>query len=228
MDFSLLEPQQDADAVRRRLGVTPGHYVVGTSAHLRTWKRIDRLLGAAAEVRNPELRVVIVGDGPDRSRLEAQSASLGLTEKVIFAGWHEHIGDVLQIFDVFCLPSSAGESFGNSAVEAMAMGVPTIAFADGGGLLEHIDTERTGFIVSSQSELVSTLEALGEDPPRRREVAERSRSMARSRYTLERSAEAYRRLYDDAMSAPPIVRRSRRPASGNGPQELPVSRGPKR
>ena len=63
----------------------------------------------------------------------------------------------LQVMDVFCLPSTALESFGNAAVEAMAAGLPTVVFADGGGLVEHIDDGQTGFVVADQKELEDTL-----------------------------------------------------------------------
>ena len=49
----------------------------------------------------------------------------------------EAIADYVQVMDAFCLPSTGLESFGNAAVEAMALGVPTVVFADGGGLVEH-------------------------------------------------------------------------------------------
>jgi glycosyltransferase involved in cell wall biosynthesis len=90
--------------------------------------------------------------------------------------------------DVFCLPSTGLESFGNAAVEAMAVGLPTVVFADGGGLVEHIDDGETGFVVSDQQELEDTLRRLLADVELRRRVGDRARGVVRRRYSLEHVA----------------------------------------
>ena len=72
--------------------------------------------------------------------------------------------------DVFSLPSMGLESFGNAAVEAMALGLPTIVFADGGGLLEHVEHGRTGMVVETQAQLERAISQLMQDPSMRREL----------------------------------------------------------
>ena len=108
--------------------------------------------------------------------------------------------------DVFCLPSAGLESFGNAAVEAMALGLPTVVFADGGGLVEHIDDGETGFIVSDQLELEATLSRLLADAELSRRIGDRARGVIRRRYTLERAGVGYRALYGRALQRLPAAR----------------------
>jgi glycosyltransferase involved in cell wall biosynthesis len=114
---------------------------------------------------------------------------------VIFTGEQGNVGDFLQLMDVFCLPSMGLESFGNAAVEAMAMGVPSIVFADGGGLLEHLDPGRTALVVHDDAELVQAIERLLNDREFRLGMGSAGRAFIRQRYTLEAAARRYRELY---------------------------------
>jgi glycosyltransferase involved in cell wall biosynthesis len=101
--------------------------------------------------------------------------------------------------DVFCLPSTGLESFGNAAVEAMAAGLPTVVFADGGGLVEHVDDGETGFIVADQHELEATLGRLLSDVELRRRTGEQARRVVRRRYSVAHAAVAYQGLYGSAL-----------------------------
>ena len=69
--------------------------------------------------------------------------------------------------DVFALPSGPEESFGNAAVEAMGVGLPTVVFADGGGLVEHVIDGETGFVVRDQAEFVQRLREASQSRLRR-------------------------------------------------------------
>jgi glycosyltransferase involved in cell wall biosynthesis len=200
LEFELLEPNRPADQAREELGLEASDFVLGTAANIRRWKRLDRLIEAAAALRDAALRVVIVGDGEDRPRLEAVSARLGLGDLVVFAGMHVNIGDYLQVMDAFCLPSMGLESFGNAAIEAMAVGIPTIVFSDGGGMVDHIDPGNTGFVVADQRELEATLRRLIANPGLGECVGQRGRDAVRARYTVQTSARAHKQLYAAALS----------------------------
>jgi glycosyltransferase involved in cell wall biosynthesis len=118
---------------------------------------------------------------------------------VIFTGLQRHVGDYLQVMHAFCLPSKGLESFGNAAVEAMAMGVPTIVFEDGGGMPEHIDPGRTGFVVANQAELIALVRRLVDDPGLRERVSASGREATREKYTIARAVERYDALYAEAL-----------------------------
>ncbi len=199
--FELLTPQRSADAVRAELGLTPSEFVLGTAANLKPWKRIDRLVDLVAFVGDPMLRLLVVGDGPERKHLEAQAERLGVGSGVIFAGAKTHAADYMQIMDSFCLPSMGLESFGNAAVEAMAMGVPTLVFSDGGGMTEHIEDGQNGFVVRDRTALAEAVARLISDPRLRRQIGKNGSDGVRRRYTPTRAAVAYLRLYEKAIAS---------------------------
>ena len=199
IEFSLLEPVRPAQEVRGELGVTT-EFVFGTAAILKDWKRVDRLVQALPAMRKVgPVCLLIVGDGPERARLEDLARQLGVGSDVIFAGLQQHVADYLQVMDVFCLPSSGRESFGNAVTEAMVAGVPPVVFADSPGLAEHIEHGRTGFIVETLEELTAVLERLRADPALRKAIGQDASAGIRARYTLARSARAYEALYESAM-----------------------------
>lgn len=200
IEFSLLEPARPPQEVRAELGLAT-EFVFGTAAILKGWKRVERLVRALPALRDTgPVRLVVVGDGPERPRLTALARELGVESDVIFTGLQQHVADYLQVMDVFCLPSSGRESFGNAATEAMALGVPPVVFSDSPGLAEHIEHEQTGFIVATQAELESLLRRLIAEPETRRAVGRRARAAIRERYTLARSATAYEELYEAALA----------------------------
>lgn len=198
IDFDLLRPRRDRDDVLAELGAEAAAVRVGTSAHLRDWKRVDRLLRAVAAVRDAKVECVVVGDGPARAGLQRLAATLGIAERCSFTGRVEHVGDYLQALDVFVLPSGPEESFGNAAVEAMGVGLPAIVFDDGGGLLEHVEHGRSGFVVRDEDELAARLSELADDPNLRRRLGDHARETARTRYSVGEMARRYDELYGSA------------------------------
>jgi|tagenome__1003787_1003787.scaffolds.fasta_scaffold20844029_1 glycosyltransferase involved in cell wall biosynthesis len=203
LDFGLLRPTRDAGSVRADLGIAPSSFVIGTAANLKPWKRIERLVEAVRKMGDARSHLLIVGDGVDRPRLERSVAESGLRRHVSFVGAQANVADYLQVMDAFCLPSAGLESFGNAVVEAMALGLPSLIFDDGGGMVEHIDDGRTGFIVRDETELVRRLETLRDNPEFGRSVGAAAKASVRERYTPERSLAAYRDLYDAALTSAP-------------------------
>jgi glycosyltransferase involved in cell wall biosynthesis len=197
IDFSLLAPTRDRRDVLRELGDERGDVVrIGTSANLRRLKRIHLIFEAMARIGTERLHLHVLGDGPARAELEAAARDLGVADAVTFAGKKERIGDYLQLFDIFALPSGPEESFGNSAVEAMGVGIPTIVFADGGGLVEHIENGRDGFIVGDVPELASVIRDLAADPALRARIAAAARDAMHERYSLSSMITRYSALYE--------------------------------
>ncbi len=121
-----------ADA-RAELGVRPDDVLVGTVANLRTQKGYPDLLSAAREVlaRNPSVRFVAVGQGPLEAEITALHRALGLGERFRLLGYRPDALRVLAACDVFVL-ASLREGFPLAIMEAMALGVPTVATAVGG------------------------------------------------------------------------------------------------
>ncbi|HSX08306.1 MAG TPA: glycosyltransferase family 4 protein [Candidatus Saccharimonadales bacterium] len=123
---------------------------------LEARKGVKYLLKAFAALaqEDPDVRLLLIGDGTDRSKLEALAATLGIpSDRVTFAGYlsDEEKIDALQQADVFCAPALYGESFGIVLVEAMACNTPTIAgdnpgyagVMQGAGSLSLVDPKDT-------------------------------------------------------------------------------------
>jgi len=120
---------------------------VGIVANLRKVKGIEVFIKAAGVLSEalPDLNYVIVGEGPERRKLEALSVELGIADKVNFLGRCRNIPGLLREIDIGVLTSHY-ESFSNSILEYMAMGLPVVC-TDVGGAREVISQGKNGFLV---------------------------------------------------------------------------------
>jgi glycosyltransferase involved in cell wall biosynthesis len=189
--------------VRAELGIAPDAPVVGSVGTLRAQKRFDVLLRAAAELapRRAGLRVVIVGEGPERARLEALAAQLGLADSVLLLGARDDVADVLQALDVAVL-SSDFEGSPLSVMEYMEAGLPVVATAVG-GLAEMIDDGVHGLLVPRRdpTALAAAVGALLDDPARRRELGAAARARRRAQFDLGVMVSAIEQLYEELYTA---------------------------
>lgn len=169
--------------------------------NFRAEKGHSVLLKAAArvKVRHPDIRLILVGDGPLRTALEDEAARLGLANIVEFSGWLTDVWEVLASADVFVLPSHS-EALGVAALEAMASGVPVVASAVG-GLRTLLDHERTGLLVppGDPQALADALERALEDPGLRSSLAKVAREEA-DVYRMDRIVDRYADLYRELVT----------------------------
>jgi glycosyltransferase involved in cell wall biosynthesis len=138
------------------LGTSP---VIGVVGRLRWEKGQAVLINAMPKILKvvPEVRLMIVGDGPDRTALEALCDELGISKNVVWLGQknHEKTIKFLALMDVVAVPSLF-EGFGLAAAEAMAAGKPVIA-SNVDGLCEIIDDGESGVLVpAGNSDLLGT------------------------------------------------------------------------
>jgi glycosyltransferase involved in cell wall biosynthesis len=112
------------EQVRAEFGASPGEYVIGVLGRLDPNKQFALVIEAAAPLlKAGGVRLVIVGKGEERERLEQAAAEHGVTDRVVFAGERHDVAGVLSAFDLF-VASSAQETFGLSVLEALANGLP--------------------------------------------------------------------------------------------------------
>lgn len=129
-----------------RKAIAPeGEKILVHTSNFRKVKRIeDVILTFEIVLREVPSKLLLVGDGPERPRLERMTRELGLLEHVRFLGKQDAIEEILAVADLFIIPS-ANESFGLAALEAMACEVPVIS-SNAGGLPEVNIHGVTGFL----------------------------------------------------------------------------------
>jgi glycosyltransferase involved in cell wall biosynthesis len=204
-----------AAATRSRLGLRPDDAVATCVAQLIDAKGVRHLIDAAALLREqPNLVVLIVGEGERREALQAQVTRLGLTERVRLLGLRDDVAEILGISDLFVCPSVWDEALGFVNLEAMAAGVPVIATRMG-GIPEAVRDGETGLLVppGDPEALAAAIASLAGDPARRRQMAGRARRLVEDVFSIERAIEdtvalyrgLLRRRESPALAAPPAI-----------------------
>ena len=141
------------------------------------------------------LKLLIVGDGPQRSELTQLAKQLSLTDSVIFTGFQADPQTYLSIMDVFLLPSlSEGTSM--TLLEAMSFSKPSIATAVGGTpeILQH---QKTGLLTTNKdaTDLTQAIIKLSKDQALRSKLGKSARVQYESKLTLKAMTQAYEALY---------------------------------
>jgi L-malate glycosyltransferase len=174
------------------LGINDAGPVIGTVTGLRPEKNLRRLIRVFAALP-PALgvRLVIVGDGPERDAIGGEAARLGVADRVIMAGALANPERILGRFDVFALTSDT-EQMPNSILEAMSAGLAIVA-TDVGDLKRMAAPENAPFIVPREPEagLTEALSHLLRDAQLRMQVGAANRRHVRSHYRLETMVERY-------------------------------------
>jgi N-acetyl-alpha-D-glucosaminyl L-malate synthase BshA len=144
-------------------------------------------------------RLVMVGDGSERTNVEHRARCLGVYEKCVFVGKQPNIVDYLSAADVLLLPSEQ-ESFGLAALEAMACEVPVIA-SRVGGIPEVVTDGETGFLseVGNVEKMAEDAARLLQDATLRREMGKRARESAVSRYRTDIIIPQYIEFYERVL-----------------------------
>lgn len=191
-------------ALRRELALPEGAPVIGAVGRLATVKGFDRLLATVPEIqrRVPQVQVVIVGDGPERARLEAQADRLGVRGAVRFAGFRRDARALVDLFDAFVAPSRS-EGLPLALLEVMAAGCPALV-TDAGEQRAVLRDGALGFILPSDEArwadaIAACLTGEGRVEARRR--AGVAREVVRTDYGLDRTVNAYEALYAELAEA---------------------------
>jgi L-malate glycosyltransferase len=160
------------------------------------YKNHAGFLRIAAEVhkRMPEVEFLLVGDGPLRAEIEQQATTLALEQVVKFLGDRRDIPAILASSDVAVLTSDS-EGLSNVILEAMAVGVPVIAYAVGGNP-EIAHADRGALIpAGNEGEFASAICRLLADASLRRELGRNARRFAAENFSLDRVCRQYEDLY---------------------------------
>ena len=169
-------------------------------SNFRPVKRVMDVLGVFERVtRVVPSRLVMIGDGPDRSRAEAFCREHHLREQVFFLGNVPNLEEIVGASDLFLLPSEH-ESFGMAALEAMASEVPVIA-TRAGGLPELITDGENGYLfpVGDVDSMAARAIEILSNPELQRRLGRNARETAEHKFNESRIVPVYRNFYERVM-----------------------------
>ena len=181
----------------------PGDRVLMHISNFRPVKRVRDVVRIFARVRQEIPSVlVMVGDGPDRVHAEAEAREQGVEDRVFFLGKIETVAPLLSAADLFLLPSQS-ESFGLSALEALASGVPVVG-SNVGGLPEVVRDGVSGALcgVGDTEAMARASIDILRDRNRWQEMSGFAARDARERFAIDDVVEQYEAFYDLALALP--------------------------
>src|SRR5215217_2175554 len=194
-----LDARVDTAAVRRQLRIPDAVPVVGKIARMAPVKHHDLLLDAAPRViaRHPEVRFLLVGDGPLLEDLQARVDAMGMREHFVFTGLvaRERIPEMIAVMDVL-VHTALYEGMPRVFVQALAMGKPCVAF-DADGTREVIIPEETGSLVQPGDTLgiATAVNQLLSDPERRERMGQAGRCLVDPTFRAETMVQQMDSLY---------------------------------
>ncbi len=178
-----------------------GEKIVMHVSNFRPVKRVPDVIRIFAGIRKAvPARLVLVGDGPERSRAAAAVRELGIEDDVLFLGKHAAVHELLACADLFLMPSES-ESFGLAALEAMACGAPVVGYA-AGGLPEVVPHGEAGWLVPRGAVADATEAAAGllADPAQWQRFGEAARRTAVERFEAKQVVPIYESYYESVRA----------------------------
>jgi N-acetyl-alpha-D-glucosaminyl L-malate synthase BshA len=186
--------------LRKQVGEGP---ILMHISNFRRVKRVRDVVGIFAAV-NREIPswLVMVGDGPDRPEAEDETRRLGIEDRVHFLGKIDNVAPLLASADLFLLPTSS-ESFGLSALEALASGVPVVG-TNAGGMPEVVRNGETGYLgeVGDVAGMGAAALSILSDRKKWESMSELGAADARARFSLDEIVSRYEHLYITSLSKP--------------------------
>jgi N-acetyl-alpha-D-glucosaminyl L-malate synthase BshA len=195
---AIFDRRRYPDDLRQQVG--PGRKIVMHVSNFRPVKRVLDVVRAFARIAaSVDSVLVLVGDGPDRDAAEAEARTLGVHDRLLTLGRIDKVAPLLANADLLLLPTNV-ESFGLSALEALASGVPVIGTA-AGGLPEVVTHGETGFLYpvgDTDSMGRAGAELLSDDAGWQR-MSNAAAADARARYDEQHIVAQYEALYRRAV-----------------------------
>lgn len=200
-------PAVDPAAVRAELGLPAGCPVALFAGRLAAQKRVEDLLAALDLLRHvrPQLRTLIVGDGPRRAALLGRADAFRLGEAVRFLGHRDDVPRLLAAADLLVLPSDY-EGLPNVVLEAMSMSKPVVA-TSAPGTTEVVADGVTGVLVPRRSptELARAIRSLVDDPALGRRLGEAGRARVEAEFRAEMMVDRFASLYEELARSKGLV-----------------------
>jgi N-acetyl-alpha-D-glucosaminyl L-malate synthase BshA len=194
-------------AAQRPRYARPGEKLLVHLSNFRPVKRVTDVIEVFSRVAAVmPARLLLIGDGPERSAAEFLATRLGVADRVDFLGKQENVNELLALADLMVMPSGM-ESFGLAALEAMACRVPAIATRVGGvpELVEH-DVNGLLYEVGDVEAMAAGAIDLLSDPERLEAMSAAARRTAQDRFCASRIIPLYERYYQQVLDRAPYPR----------------------
>lgn len=197
IDYSSFEETPDKRLLRSSLGLNDNDYVIGFSGRFSEQKALHILISAFAKLysRHPEIRLLLVGDGPLRKSLEAQARALGIQSAVHITGFRSDVPQLLRVMNLFVM-TSLWEGLSRSLVEAMYAKLPVVA-TNVGGTSDAVRNDETGWLIEPndvEDAARAILEAI-ENPSLAEQYAKRAYEWARTTFEVSKMHSRMDELY---------------------------------
>ena len=193
VDTKVFRPMSKNNKQLERFGLNLGDFVIGSVGRLDTVKSYPLMVEIIHRLRrrHPQVKGLLIGDGPDRSAIEAAVSRWKLKDHFILAGERNEIPEMIALMDLFLLTSSS-EGMSNTLLEAMSCGKPVVA-ANVGNNSELVQRGLNGFLVDSRSAdaFVRRLSPLIGDPAQVIAMGKRSRDVIGTNFSLDLMVRRY-------------------------------------
>lgn len=193
--------RRDRDPCHRASLAPGGEKILMHVSNFRPVKRVVDIVEIFAGIRaSMPVRLVMVGDGPDRPAAAERAKRLGVQSDVMFLGKHASVDELLACADLFLMTSDS-ESFGLAALEALSCGAPVVGYK-AGGITEVVPDGEAGYLVPVGDTAAATEAALSllSDDEKWQRFSDAGRAVAQERFAVEQVLPSYERFYEQILS----------------------------
>lgn len=192
--------QKDINSLKKKLGIKKKDFVVMTVSRLAKEKRVDRIINNHKELvkKYSNMKLLIVGDGPDIDKLKDEAKSLGVSDSVIFTG-KVPLNDILiyyQLGNVF-VTASKSETQGLTVVEAISSSLPVVAVKDD-SFVNSVIEDFNGFVFTDDEKYINSISKLYEDKELYNRLSNQSRLLSED-FSSEYFALKVLKVYETAI-----------------------------
>lgn len=192
--------QKDINSLKKKLGIKKKDFVVMTVSRLSKEKRVDRIINNHKELvkKYSNMKLLIVGDGPDIDKLKDEAKSLGVSDSVIFTG-KVPLNDIpiyYQLGNVF-VTASKSETQGLTVVEAISSSLPVVAVKDD-SFVNSVIEDFNGFVFTDDEKYINSISKLYEDKELYNRLSNQSRLLSED-FSSEYFALKVLKVYETAI-----------------------------
>ncbi len=206
INFEDTHVTKNTEDKKKELNINQFNPIIGTVGHLTMVKGVNHLLRVFKLVLKSYSNacLLIAGDGPEEKKLKELTLRLNITDSVKFLGFREDALEIINIMDIFVLPS-LWEGMPNVILEACALGKPVVSTSVGGAK-EIIKHGETGFLVPVRNykDLTKAIKTLIENPKKREEFGRKGKEFVLKNFSLDKMVKSTEKLYEQLISQMPL------------------------